>query len=52
MTTLAMGVVVLFVPAALPWYYTWPLATLSTLWQSRTAVALMVRFARAAAAHD
>ncbi|AHC26310.1 MULTISPECIES: alpha-(1-_6)-mannopyranosyltransferase A [Mycobacteriaceae] len=43
-TTLAMGVVVLFVPAALPWYYTWPLATLSTLWQSRTAVALIAGF--------
>lgn len=43
-TTLAMGVVVLFVPAALPWYYTWPLATLSTLWQSRAAVALIAGF--------
>lgn len=42
--TLALGVVVLFVPAALPWYYTWPLAVLSTLWQSRTAIALIAGF--------
>ena len=32
---LAMLVVVLFVPAALPWYYTWPLAVLSALAQNR-----------------
>ena len=31
----AMAVVVLFVPAALPWYYTWPLAVMSALTQSR-----------------
>lgn len=43
-TALALGVVVLFVPAALPWYYTWPLAVLSTLWQSRTAIALIAGF--------
>jgi len=43
-TALALGVVVLFVPAALPWYYTWPLAVLSTLWQSRAAVALIAGF--------
>jgi alpha-1,6-mannosyltransferase len=35
---------VLFVPAALPWYYTWPLAVLSTLWQSRAAIALIAGF--------
>ncbi|MGW0162367.1 alpha-(1-_6)-mannopyranosyltransferase A [Mycobacterium sp. NPDC003323] len=39
-----MGVFVLLVPAALPWYYTWPLATLSTLWQSRAAIALIAGF--------
>ena len=38
---LLMGVVVLFVPAALPWYYTWPLAVVSALAQSRRAVALI-----------
>ena len=31
----AMLVVVLFVPAALPWYYTWPLAVVAPLAQSR-----------------
>ena len=36
---LAMVIVVLFVPAALPWYYTWPLAILSALAQSRQAIA-------------
>lgn len=41
---LAMLVVVLFVPAALPWYYTWPLAVLSALAQSRAAVALIAGF--------
>lgn len=30
----AMLVVVLFVPAALPWYYTWPLAVISSIAQS------------------
>jgi alpha-1,6-mannosyltransferase len=41
---LAMLVVVLFVPAALPWYYTWPLAVVSALAQSRTAIALIAGF--------
>ena len=40
----AMAVVVLFVPAALPWYYTWPLAVISALTQSRTAIALIAGF--------
>lgn len=35
----AMLVVVLFVPAALPWYYTWPLAVTATLVRSPTAIA-------------
>src|ERR1700753_73398 len=35
----AMLVVVLFVPAALPWYYTWPLAVAAALTQSRRAIA-------------
>lgn len=35
----AMVVVVLFVPAALPWYYSWPLAVVAPLAQSRRAVA-------------
>ena len=42
--TLVMGVVVLFVPAALPWYYTWPLAVLAALAQSRRAIALIAGF--------
>ena len=44
--TLAMLVVVLFVPAALPWYYTWPLAVASALApaQSRTAIAAIAGF--------
>jgi alpha-1,6-mannosyltransferase len=41
---LAMLVVVLFVPAALPWYYTWPLAVLSALAQSRQAIAVIAAF--------
>ncbi len=41
---LAMLVVVLFVPAALPWYYTWPLAVLSALAQSRQAIAVIAGF--------
>ena len=41
---LAMLVVVLFVPAALPWYYTWPLALLSALAQSRQAIAVIAGF--------
>lgn len=40
----AMLVVVLFVPAALPWYYTWPLAVVSSLAQSRRSVALVAGF--------
>lgn len=40
----AMLVVVLFVPAALPWYYTWPLAVVSALAQSRAAAALIAGF--------
>ena len=40
----AMLVVVLFVPAALPWYYTWPLAVVSALAQSRAAIALIAGF--------
>lgn len=40
----AMLVVVLFVPAALPWYYTWPLAVLAPLAQSRRAVAAVAGF--------
>ncbi len=42
--TWAMVVVVLFVPAALPWYYTWPLAVMSGLAQSRAAIALIAGF--------
>ncbi len=40
----AMAVVVLFVPAALPWYYTWPLAIVSALAQSQAAIALIAGF--------
>lgn len=40
----AMVVVVLFVPAALPWYYTWPLAVVSALAQSRAALAAIAGF--------
>ncbi|ORB27591.1 alpha-(1-_6)-mannopyranosyltransferase A [Mycolicibacterium parafortuitum] len=39
-----MVVVVLFVPAALPWYYTWPLAVIAALAQSRRAIALIAGF--------
>ncbi|CAJ1502587.1 alpha-(1-_6)-mannopyranosyltransferase A [[Mycobacterium] holstebronense] len=35
----AMLVVVLFVPAALPWYYTWPLAVAATVVRSPAAIA-------------
>src|SRR5699024_10258798 len=35
----AMLIVVLFVPAALPWYYTWPLAVAAAVTQSPTALA-------------
>lgn len=41
---LVMGVVVLFVPAALPWYYTWPLAVVSALTQSRASIAIIAGF--------
>jgi alpha-1,6-mannosyltransferase len=40
----AMLVVVLFVPGALPWYYTWPLAVVAPLAQSRGAVAAIAGF--------
>jgi alpha-1,6-mannosyltransferase len=40
----AMVIVVLFVPAALPWYYSWPLALLSALAQSRQAIAAIAGF--------
>ncbi|UMB71630.1 alpha-(1-_6)-mannopyranosyltransferase A [Mycobacterium paraterrae] len=39
-----MLVVVLFAPAALPWYYSWPLAVLAPLAQSRRAVASVGAF--------
>jgi alpha-1,6-mannosyltransferase len=38
---LVMAVVVLFVPAALPWYYTWPLAVVAALAQSRQSIAVI-----------
>jgi alpha-1,6-mannosyltransferase len=41
---LVMVVVVLFVPAALPWYYTWPLAVIAALAQSRQSIALIAGF--------
>ncbi|WP_396915571.1 alpha-(1-_6)-mannopyranosyltransferase A [Mycolicibacterium sp.] len=41
---LAMLVVVLFVPAALPWYYTWPLAVAAALVQTRPAIAAIAGF--------
>lgn len=37
----SMLIVVLFVPAALPWYYSWPLAVASPLAQSRRALAVI-----------
>lgn len=40
----AMLVVCLFVPAALPWYYTWPLAVISGLAQSRPSIAAIAGF--------
>jgi alpha-1,6-mannosyltransferase len=40
----AMLVVVLFAPAALPWYYSWPLAVVAPLAQSRPAVAAIAGF--------
>ena len=39
-----MLVVVLFAPAALPWYYSWPLAVLAPLAQSRRAVSAIATF--------
>lgn len=42
--TSVMLVFVLFVPAALPWYYTWPLAVVSALAQSRRSIALIAGF--------
>ncbi|WP_273735161.1 alpha-(1-_6)-mannopyranosyltransferase A [Mycolicibacterium septicum] len=42
--TLVMVVVVLFVPAALPWYYTWPLAVAAALIQTRPAIAAVAGF--------
>jgi alpha-1,6-mannosyltransferase len=39
-----MLVVVLFAPAALPWYYSWPLAVVAPLAQSRHAVASIAAF--------
>ena len=43
-TAWAMLVVVLFVPAALPWYYSWPLAVVAPLAQSRMALAAIAAF--------
>jgi alpha-1,6-mannosyltransferase len=40
----SMVIVVLFVPAALPWYYSWPLAVVAPLAQSRRAVAIIAGF--------
>jgi alpha-1,6-mannosyltransferase len=40
----SMLIVVLFVPAALPWYYSWPLAVAAPLAQSRRAVAAIAGF--------
>ncbi|MEM6109474.1 alpha-(1-_6)-mannopyranosyltransferase A [Mycobacterium sp. 050272] len=37
----SMLIVVLFVPAALPWYYSWPLAVASPLAQSRRWIAVI-----------
>jgi alpha-1,6-mannosyltransferase len=37
-------IVVLFVPAALPWYYSWPLAAAAPLAQSQRAMALIAGF--------
>jgi alpha-1,6-mannosyltransferase len=43
-TAWVMLVVVLFAPAALPWYYSWPLTVLAPLAQSRHAVASVAAF--------
>ena len=40
----SMLIVVLFVPAALPWYYSWPLAIAAPLAQSRRAMAAIAGF--------
>lgn len=40
----AMVVVVLMAPAALPWYYTWPLAIGASLVQSKTAMGVVAMF--------
>jgi alpha-1,6-mannosyltransferase len=40
----SMLIVVLFVPAALPWYYSWPLAVTAPLAQSRRAIAAIAGF--------
>jgi alpha-1,6-mannosyltransferase len=40
----AMSIVVLFVPAALPWYYSWPLSVVSPLAQSRASIAAIAGF--------
>ena len=40
----AMVVVVLFVPAALPWYYTWPLAVMAALTQTHRWIAGIAAF--------
>ena len=36
-----MLVVVLFVPATLPWYYSWPLAVAAPVAQSRRSIAII-----------
>ncbi len=43
-TAWVMLFVVLFAPAALPWYYSWPLAVVAPLAQSRRAVAAIAAF--------
>jgi alpha-1,6-mannosyltransferase len=40
----SMLVVVLFVPAALPWYYSWPLAVVAPLARSRASLAAIAGF--------
>jgi alpha-1,6-mannosyltransferase len=40
----SMLIVVLFVPAALPWYYSWPLAVAAPVAQSQRAMALIAGF--------
>ncbi|BBX45166.1 alpha-(1-_6)-mannopyranosyltransferase A [Mycobacterium cookii] len=43
-TAWVMLVVVLFAPAALPWYYSWPLAVVAPLVQSRHGAAAVAAF--------